>query len=97
LEVCGYPDAPAPEMRLRDLSVVEQGVRLEWWAYPDLTSYRVYRSTDPSSAPSFADVTVEDPDPTDGFFLDTSTDPMVFYLVTGVGVLGEGPLGHFDR
>jgi carboxypeptidase D len=97
LELCGYPAAPTPEIRFRDLTVQDGGVRLEWWAYPDLAFYRVYRSTDPSTAAAFVEVTAEDGDPTDALFLDGSTEPLVFYLVTGVGPLGEGPLGHFGQ
>ncbi len=96
LEVCGRPfEAAPPEMRFRDLQVEPGGVRLTWWVYPDLDSYRVYRSTDPSSAAAFVDVTAEDPDDTDTAFLDTSSEPLTFWLVTGVGRGGEGPLGHF--
>jgi hypothetical protein len=39
LNLCGHPfEASAPEMRFRDLAVVPEGVRLEWWPYPD-TAY----------------------------------------------------------
>ena len=43
------------------------------------------------------DVTAEDPDATDTLFLDTSAEPLLFYLVTGVGPNGEGPKGHFGE
>ena len=62
-----------------------------------LDSYNIYRSVDPASAAAFIDVTVEDGDATDTSFLDTSADPLVFYLVTGVGGQGEGPKGHFGQ
>ena len=98
LYLCEEPvETTTPQMRLRDLSVDAAGVRVEWWIYPGLTSYRVYRATDPSVAGNFADVTVEDGDDTDTRFLDTSTDPVVYYLVTGVGPQGEGPKGHFGE
>ena len=84
-------------MRLRDSAVVPEGVLLSWWVYPGLDSYRVYRSSDPSSAATFVDVTSEDADATDTIFLDTSPGPLWFYLVTGVGPEGEGPLGHFGQ
>ena len=29
--------------------------------------------------------------------VDTSTDPLACYLVTGVGPQGEGPKGHFGE
>jgi subtilisin-like proprotein convertase family protein len=97
IEICGYPAEPTPELRFRDLAAKEGGVELRWWEYPGLWSYRIYRSTDPSTAAAFADVTSEDPVDTDGRFLDGSTDALVYYLVTGVGPQGEGPKGHFGE
>ena len=70
---------------------------LDWWPYPGMTGYRVYRSTDPSSAALFDDVTAEDDDVTDTRFEDRSPESLVFYLVTGIGTNGEGPLGHFGQ
>jgi subtilisin-like proprotein convertase family protein len=96
LTVCPI-ETTTPEMRLRDLAREADGVHLSWWSYPGLSSYRVYRSTDPSSAAAFVDVTSLDGDDTDTFFLDTSTESTVFYLVTGLGPQGEGPKGHFDQ
>lgn len=98
LEACGHPfEAAAPEMRFRDLSVEPGGVRLNWWPYPGLSGYRVYRSTDPASAASFVEVTAEETDSSDTTFLDSSNAPMLFWLITGVGPNGEGPWGHFGR
>jgi carboxypeptidase D len=98
LELCGRPfEGLPPEMRFRDLGVEGQSVRLDWWPYPGLSSYRVWRSTDPSDGDAFADVTAEDPDPTDTTFVDREPSPLAFYLVSGVGPRGEGPLGHFGR
>jgi hypothetical protein len=57
----------------------------------------VYRATDPSSGEEFLDVTDEDDNPSDTRFLDTSTQPLVYYLVTAVGPQGEGPKGHFGE
>jgi subtilisin-like proprotein convertase family protein len=96
LEICPI-EATTPEMRLRDLGSEADGVHLSWWPYPGLTSYRVYRSTDPSSAASFIDVTSTDDDVSDTFFLDNSAESAVFFLVTGVGPRGEGPKGHFGE
>jgi len=79
-------------MRFHDIEAGPGGVVFRWWPYPGLTSYRVYRATDPTSTGNFVDVTAEDGDDTDTSFLDGSTAPLVFYLVTGVGPLGEGPL-----
>jgi subtilisin-like proprotein convertase family protein len=98
LEVCGVPaEATTPEMRFRDLERTGAGALLEWWTYPGLSSYRVYRSTDPSSAAAFVDVTAEDGDTGDTVFLDTSTEALSYFLVTGVGQQGEGPKGHFGE
>jgi subtilisin-like proprotein convertase family protein len=98
LDVYGYPgDLPSPEMRFRGASKQSGGAQFEWWPYPGLTSYRVYRSTDPSSSAAFLDVTGEDGDDSDTLFLDGSTVPLVYYLVTGVGSQGEGPKGHFGE
>ena len=72
-------------------------VRFEWWTYPGLTSYKVYRSTDPSQSAAFVDVTVEDGDPTDTLFDDASVAPISYFIVTGVGPNGEGPKGHFGE
>jgi len=98
LELCGLPvETETPELRFRELSRIAGGARLVWWEYPGLTSYRVYRSTDPSSAAAFVEVTGADPDPADTGFDDVSADPLVFYLVRGVGPQGTGPLGHFGQ
>jgi subtilisin-like proprotein convertase family protein len=98
VDVCGDdPLTATPEMRLRDVDVVAGSVLLRWWPYPGLDSYRVYRSTNPVSALAFSDVTTEDGDDTDTEFLDTAVQPITYYLVTGVGSLGEGPLGHFGQ
>ena len=72
-----------------------EGVEFGWWPYPGLTGYRVYRSTDPSSAGSFLDVTGSDDDATDTDYVDGQPSIMVYYLVSGVGSRGEGPKGHF--
>jgi len=98
LEIGGRSvETTTPEMRFRDLAVDETGVTLRWWPYPGLDSYRIYRATDPSSAAAFLDVTAEDPDATDTLFTDTSPEPLMFYLVTGVGPNGEGAKGHFGE
>jgi carboxypeptidase D len=96
LELCGRPfEATPPEMRFRRHWVEPNGVVLEWWPYPGLDSYKVYRATDATSAGGFVDVTAEDDDNTDTLFIDASTEPLAFFLVTGVGPNGEGPQGHF--
>jgi subtilisin-like proprotein convertase family protein len=98
VEVCGRPlEATPPEMRFRRHSVEPDGAVLEWWPYPGLDSYHVYRATDATSADGFVDVTAEDDDATDTRFLDTSTEPLAFFLVTGEGPNGEGPKGHFGE
>ena len=94
LELCSRPyETRPPELRFRTVERQGQAVRLDWWPYPGLDSYRVYRSSDPSAAAAFANVTAADDDPTDTTFLDASPGPLLFYLVTGVGWNGESPLG----
>jgi len=98
VEICAHPEETStPEMKLGDFSVDAGGVTLRWWPYPGMTSYNVYRSTDPTSAGAFVEVTSEDPDDSDLEFLDTSTDPLVYWLVTADGPQGEGPMGHFGQ
>jgi len=95
LEIDGrLAEASPPEMKFRRAEVLPGGARFEWWPYPGMTSYRVYRSTDPSQAAAFVDVTVEDGDPADTVFNDGSVNPVAYFLVTGVGANGEGPKGH---
>jgi len=84
-------------MRLREVGREPGGVRLDWWSYPGITDYRVYRSSDPSAAGVFVDVTGSDGDATDTSFLDSSGDPLLYWIVTGVGPQGEGPQGHFGQ
>jgi subtilisin-like proprotein convertase family protein len=99
LEICGWAAALSPpEMRFRGLTVESGGVRLDWWPYPDVESYRIYRSMDPSSSAAFLDLTSSDGDVTDTTFKDSTAFPgLYFYLVTGVGEQGEGPKGHFGE
>jgi len=98
LEICGRPiEATPPRMRFRELTRTPGGALLRWWPYPGLTSYKIYRSTDASSAAAFVDVTAEDPDETDTLFQDSSAAPLTFYLATGVGPQGESPKGHFGQ
>ena len=91
VEVCAPQPAALPEMKFRDLRSDQDVVLLRWWPYPGLNSYKVYRATDPSSPAMFLDVTAEDSDDTDTSFRDTTTLPLAYYLITGVGPQGEGP------
>ena len=95
LEVCGR--VGVPELRFYAARRGVDGVSFDWWRYPGVESYRIYRSTDPTSAAAFVDVTVEDGDETDTTFKDQSAAPLSFFLVTGVGAQGEGPKGHFGE
>jgi len=98
LEICGRPlEAATPQMRFREITREPGTTLLRWWPYPGLTSYKVYRSTDPALAAAFIDVTADDPDSTDTSFADASVDPLTFYLVTGLGPQGEGRKGHFGE
>jgi subtilisin-like proprotein convertase family protein len=92
LTTCGQPiEAIPPEMRFRELVPVDGSVRLEWWPYPGLESYRVYRSTAAADAGAFVDLTPNDDDPADTLFVDDAAPGLAYYLVSGVGPRGEGP------
>jgi carboxypeptidase D len=98
VEICGRPlEATPPEMGLREVSAGPAGVTLEWWPYPGLESYRVYRSVDPTQSAAFTDITAADGNPTDTRFEDGAAPDVAYYLVTGVGAQGEGPKGHFGE
>jgi len=98
LEIDGRPaETSPPEMKFRRTEVLPNGARFEWWIYPGLTSYRVYRSTDPSQLAAFVDVTAEDGDSTDTVFDDNSAAAVSYFLVTGVSASGEGPKGHYGQ
>jgi subtilisin-like proprotein convertase family protein len=99
LEVCGRPfEARPPEMMLRAVTRSANKVVLDWWPYPGLTSYKVYRGTDVRAAASFTDVTAQDPNPADTLFEDsTAAAPLLSYIITGVSPRGEGPWGHYGR
>ncbi len=98
LDIQGRPaDTSTPELRFRSFDSADGKVQATWWEYPGLTSYRVYRATDPSLAANFLDITASDPNPSDTFFEDAGEEPVVYYLVTGVGPNGEGPKGHFGE
>jgi subtilisin-like proprotein convertase family protein len=91
VEACGVPfEETPPELRFRSVSRESETVVLEWWPYPDLLSYRVYRATSPLPE-AFVDVTGEDPDATDTGFEDPDASPLTFYQVRGVGPGGVGP------
>ena len=90
---CGVPGA----VQLMDVSRSVDDVLLSWWDDPVCLDFRVWRSSDPSQAGYFVDVTGEDADPTDTSFLDTSGDPLLFFIVEGRGPDGYGPWGHFGQ
>ncbi len=98
VEVCGRPfESRPPEMRLRAVTRRGGTIVLDWWPYPGLTGYRVYRGTNPASAASFSDVTSSDPNPADTLFEDGTSAPLLMYLVTGVSPRGESAWGHYGR
>jgi subtilisin-like proprotein convertase family protein len=98
VEVCGRPfEARPPEARLVGGSRRDGIGVIEWWPYPGLSGYRVYRSASPSQAAAFADVTSADPDPTDTAFPDPTDAPVLYYIVTGVSPRDEAPWGHFGQ
>jgi subtilisin-like proprotein convertase family protein len=94
LELCDRPaETSTPEMRFAAISIDAGDVELEWWSYPGMTSYRLYRSTDPTSAGSFVQVA----DTAATSFTDSTADPVLFWIVTAVGAQGEGAKGHFGE
>ena len=102
IEVEGRPtDSSTPELRFKEISYLgDDKVRLEWWAYPGLTGYRVYRSLDPSSFALFTDISGLDPNPADNRFDEAELlqpGEVMYFLVTGIGPGGEGPLGHYGQ
>jgi hypothetical protein len=79
-------------LRIRDVArAVDGGADVSFWPYPNADHYKVYRSPDPRTAGSFADVTGEDADASDTTFHDTAAGD-VYWLVSGVGPGGEGPV-----
>lgn len=92
LEICGREfEASTPEMRFSEVWKESGKTVLTWWPYLEMISYKVYRSTTLTPRENFIDVTSEDLDPTDTLFEDSSTEPIIYWLVTAVGPNGEGP------
>jgi hypothetical protein len=89
---CGVPG----EVELTDVRKTVDGVYLEWWDNPVCLDFRVWRSTDPTAAAQFIDVTSEDSDPADTGFLDT-TEGSLFWIIEGRGPDGDGPWGHYGQ
>lgn len=90
-----------PEVLLQAMSLTPEGkVQLDWWPVGSAWTYRVYRSSDPSQAGAFQNVTPEDPSATDTRFLDASSSTpgsLMSWLVTALGYQGEGAWGHFGQ
>lgn len=98
LEITGRPaETTTPELKFSSFATGPARILIDWWPYPGLTGYRIYRSTDLASFASFVDVTATDPDDTDTHFEDNALNSLLFYIVTGVGPHGEGPKGHFGE
>ena len=98
LEVCGRPlEARPPEMSLRSVTKSAGKVVVDWWPYPGLNSYKVYRASSASAAASFSNVTPSDPNPADTRFEDASAGALYYYLITGVSPRGESPWGHYGQ
>ena len=60
-------------------------------------SYKVYRAADPASAGNYTDVTSEDPDPGDAYFLERSNSNAAYFIITAIGPDGEGSWGHYSQ
>jgi hypothetical protein len=88
---CGVPG----EVSVTSVDKDAGDVVLQWWDDPVCNEFRVWRSTDPSAAGAFSDVSSEDPDPTDTVFRDTSGGPLLYWIVQGRGPDGDGPWGHY--
>ena len=92
IRVCGRSfESSPPQLKIRDVARTPTGVRVTWWPYPGLSSYKIYRSSAVGPRSGFPDVTGEDGNATDTMFEDASGAPLVMWLVTGVGPHGEGP------
>jgi carboxypeptidase D len=94
-------EIPLPEVLLCDLTRQAGGATaLSWWPVGSALSYRVYRGSDPQASGSFVDVTSEDVSASDTAFTDRSASApgsLTCWLVSAVGVKGEGLLGHYGR
>jgi subtilisin-like proprotein convertase family protein len=94
-------ETPLPEVLLRDLSRQPDGATaLTWWPVGSALTYEVYRGSDPQSFDGFSAVTDEDVSASDTTFADRSTSAtgsLTCWLVSAVGVKGEGLLGHYAR
>jgi hypothetical protein len=90
---CGVPG----EVQLTSLSMNSPDVLIEWLSDPLCLDFKVWRTADPMQEATFVDVTAEDADPTDAKFLDTSGEPLLFWIIQGHGPDGNGPWGHYGR
>jgi hypothetical protein len=90
---CGIPG----EVNLTAMSKSGGDVVLEWWENPLCIDHRVWRSTDPTSAGGFVDVTGEDPDSTDCIFEDGNGSSVIYWIIEGIGPDGDGPWGHYGQ
>jgi len=90
---CGVPG----EVLLTAVSKNMDDVLLEWGTDPVCLDFRVWRSSDPHQAGSYVDVTMEDPDPSDASFLDTTGGSVLYWIIQGHGPDGDGPWGHYGQ
>jgi uncharacterized repeat protein (TIGR01451 family) len=90
--LCGIPD----EVMLTQVSKQGEDVLLEWRGDILCIEYGVWRASDPTTPGGFADVTVEDPDPCDTLFVDSSGGDLLYWIIVGHGPEGDGPWGHYD-
>jgi len=90
---CGIPG----EVKLTAVSKAGGDVLLEWWENPLCVDHRIWRSSDPSGAGAFVDVTGEDPDSTDCMFQDGNGSSVLYWIIEGIGPDGAGPWGHYGQ
>ena len=74
-----------------------QDIILQWLEDQVASDYIIRRSSDPTNAGAFLDVTIEDGQPTDTLFRDRSDGSPLFWIVQGNGPKGGGLWGHYSR
>jgi hypothetical protein len=72
-------------------------IAVSWDPNALAVQYKIYRSSDPTSASAFNDVTTEDADLSDTIFLDRSDGEILYFIITADGPDGEGPWGHYSQ
>ncbi len=90
---CGIPG----EVEQVRVSKSGGNIAVSWDPNALAVQYKVYRSSDPTSAGAFNDVTAEDADLSDTIFLDRSDGEILYFIITADGPDSEGPWGHYSQ